>query len=212
MSTELEGEPEIFPNGEILDSTSPVVQEKYPRSPSFVPGHQHAAGNRGGWGTSKFRDEFVAQASIAARAGMTNGEIADLFGVSVNGMLIWQYQHPEFAEALKEGRALWDSRVEASFAHVAVGYSHPAEKIFMTKDGDIVRAPYIKVYPPNHAAAAIWLANRKPKEWSRKGGEDDRSVTVNVAINTVRANIESKLARLAARNEEVVVSKSAESD
>ena len=211
MTTELEGANEDFPGGESLDSASLVVEEKYPKHGNFHPGHQNSTGNSGGWGKSKFREEFVKQALVAARSGMTDVEIAQLFGVTPHGLLLWKYQHPELNEALKEGKALWDSRVEASFAQVAIGYSHPAEKIFMTKDGDIVRAPYTKVYPPSYAAAALWLANRKPREWGKKAGEDDRSLTVNVAINTVRANIENKLARLASRNDMVVISESSES-
>ena len=214
MASELESTAENFPDGEVLDSESALVQAKYAEyGNGFYPGHQNSAGNSGGWGgPSKYREDFVRQALIAAKTGMTMGEICQLFDVSYNGLLIWIYQHPELGVALKEGKDLWDSRVEASLAHSAIGYSHPSEKIFMTKDGDIVRAPYTKVYPPNVAAAALWLANRKPKEWSKRAQDEDRSVTVNVEINAVRTSIENKLALLAARKEDLVeVPKSSES-
>jgi len=45
----------------------------------------------------------------------------------------------------------------------AIGYLHKAEKIFCTKDGEIVRAEYIEHHPPDERAASLWLRNRQPQ-------------------------------------------------
>ena len=207
MSAELNEGPEDLLEEEVTIDKDGEVKSgpRYPKISAALVGNKYATGGPGGWGDkSKFKQEYIREASIAARAGMTEHEIADLFDVTTKGLQLWKYQYPELREALAAGKEIWDNRVEASFAQVAVGYDIKAEKIFMTKDGDIVRAEYIKHYPPNHAAAAIWLANRKPKEWTKRALENDSgNVTVNVTVQQVRATIQDKLERLAGAGERI---------
>ena len=206
MPAELNEGPEDLLEEEVTIDEDGEVRSgpRYPKISEALRGNKYGVDSPGGWSTSKFRQEYIREASIAARAGMTEHEIADLFDVTTKGLQLWKYQYPELREALAAGKEIWDNRVEASFAQVAVGYDIKAEKIFMTKDGDIVRVEYIKHYPPNHAAAAIWLANRKPKEWTKRALENDSgNVTVNVTVQQVRATIQDKLERLAGAGERI---------
>jgi hypothetical protein len=58
------------------------------------------------------------------------------------------------------GKAEADNRVERSLYERANGYSYDAFKIFRTKDGDIIRAPYREHVPPDITACIFWLKNR----------------------------------------------------
>ncbi|MGI9210883.1 MAG: hypothetical protein ACR2HF_00235, partial [Methylococcaceae bacterium] len=60
-----------------------------------------------------------------------------------------------------------DAKVARGLFELATGYSHPDEKIFMHQ-GEIVRAEYNKIIPPDVAAAKMWLINRQPAKWKDK--------------------------------------------
>jgi len=77
----------------------------------------------------------------------------------------WQHEHPEFRNSIKAGRDEADAKVASSLYHKANGYSHKAEKIKITDDGDVFRAEYIEHYPPDTASAIFWLKNRRRDKW-----------------------------------------------
>ena len=47
----------------------------------------------------------------------------------------------------------------------ANGYSHPAVKVFMKRDGTTVEHKYTEHYPPDTTAAIFFLKNRRPDRW-----------------------------------------------
>lgn len=102
-----------------------------------------------------------------ALRGAIEEEIAKAFGVSRRSITTWKQEHPKFLEALNEGRAVADSKVELSLFERATGYKHPEDKIFM-HEGEPVVVPTVKHYPPDTAAMIFFLKNRKPKEWRDK--------------------------------------------
>lgn len=118
---------------------------------------------------SLYKPGFVEQARKLCQLGATDVEIADFFRIAVSTLGNWKLDHPEFLEALKEGKAEADKRVEESLYHRAVGYSHDAVKIFMPAGADKpVHAPYREHYPPDTTAAIFWLKNRQPERWRDK--------------------------------------------
>lgn len=128
-------------------------------------GNKNALGNRGGGMISTFNPAIHLKMAIpAAGLGLTDKQLAMLFGVSEGTIQNWKRKHPEFLDALNEGKSIADSKVVASLYERATGYSHPEEKIFQF-DGEVIRADTIKHYPPDTAAAIIWLKNRRPGEW-----------------------------------------------
>lgn len=135
---------------------------------------------------TKFTPEILAQAEKLAKLGLTDVEMADVFGVTERTFNTWKSAHPEFLQSLKNGKALADANVAESLYHRALGYSHPAVKI-MTLGGAIEQVPYTEHYPPDTAAAIFWLKNRQPKKWRDKhdaaehdGDTAPESVTVEV--------------------------------
>jgi len=97
--------------------------------------------------------------------GATNFEIAQFLGVGERTVYTWQTQYPEFKEACKLGKEVSDQRVVRRLYERSVGYSYESEKIFMTKDGAIVRAETVVHVPPDVKASELWLTNRMPEDW-----------------------------------------------
>lgn len=114
----------------------------------------------------KFLPEMTAKAHNLSLLGKTAAEMAESMGVTWRTFMRWCREKPEFLEAVKSGGIVADGQVIRSLYERACGYSHPAVKIFMPVDAkEPVYAPYIEHYPPDTAAAFIWLKNRQRKDW-----------------------------------------------
>lgn len=130
--------------------------------------------NKGGR-PSKYKIEFNEQAKNHCSLGATDKQLATFFKVTVYTIDKWKQVHPEFLQALKDGKKTFDNEtVVKALLHRAIGYSHPEEKIFVFK-GKIVRAKTTKHYPPDSTALIYWLKNRLPEEWRDAPKEGDGS-------------------------------------
>lgn len=118
----------------------------------------HEEGTRGR--KSLFREEYVDQARKLAEMGHTDCEIAMFFGVSESTFKYWKFRFPALSEAMKVGKDIADDRVERALYTKAVGFYVDTEKVFCS-EGGIVRAKTKQYYPPDTAAAFIWLKNRR---------------------------------------------------
>ena len=114
---------------------------------------------------SLFREEYILIAKAAARFGAIEEEIADELNIGITTLERWKEKYPEFRGALNVGKQAADDRVERSLYQRANGYSHPAVKIFMTRDGKTVEHKYTEHYPPDTTAAIFFLKNRRPDRW-----------------------------------------------
>lgn len=137
---------------------------------------------------SKFKPEFCKQANKLTLLGATDKDLASFFEVTVSTINLWKTEHPEFSESLKTGKVEADNRVVRSLYERANGYSHPAEKIFLDKFGDIVRAEYTEHYPPDPTSCIFWLKNRDKENWRDKvetelSGEVKVVPVVNVGLS-----------------------------
>jgi len=113
---------------------------------------------------SKFQPAFSKQAYKLCLLGATNEKLADFFGVAVSTIDKWLAENSEFSGAVKKGRDVADAQVAESLHNRALGYSHRAVKIFVHL-GRPIKVPYVEHYPPDTAAAFIWLKNRQPSKW-----------------------------------------------
>jgi hypothetical protein len=112
-----------------------------------------------------FCNSIMEIADIAAN-GATDEAIAVALGVSRASVIRWREEHPEFAVACAAVKQIADDRMEASLFQRGLGYSHKAVKIFMPAGAEApVYADYTEHYPPETAAASLWLRNRRPKDW-----------------------------------------------
>ena len=116
---------------------------------------------------SSFKPEFVDQSIKLARLGAIDADLADFFGVSEVTVNAWKKKHPEFLNALKEGKAQADAEVADRLFQRAIGYEHEEVKVFL-HEGEPVLVPLVKRYAPDTTAAIFWLKNRRPDLWRDK--------------------------------------------
>lgn len=126
---------------------------------------------------SVYRPEFPALARKYCLLGATNEDLARNLEVATSTIDKWISEKPEFSGAVKAGREEADANVADRLYARALGYSHPAVKIFSAQ-GIVTEVPYTEHYPPDTAAAFIWLKNRRPANWRDKldiqhGGTDE---------------------------------------
>lgn len=118
---------------------------------------------------SKYDAAYAEQARKLCLLGATDEELADFFMVDVATVYRWKNEVSEFCEAIKAGKVQADAEVADKLYHRAKGYSHEAVKIFMPANAsEPVYAPYVEHYPPDTAAAFIWLKNRQGARWKDK--------------------------------------------
>lgn len=126
-----------------------------------------------------YKAEYAIQAFKLSKLGATDMELADFFGCSVPTLHRWRAEHEDFRKSIKLGKAEPDDRVERSLYQRAVGYSHP--DVHVTNfQGAVTLTPIVKHYPPDVAAAFIWLKNRRPELWRDKQ-EIEHSGAVDLA-------------------------------
>ena len=77
----------------------------------------------------------------------------------------WIANIPEFAKAVREGRAVADARVARSLYERAVGYEHTVEQTVLHR-GEERKLTNTVHYPPDTGACIFWLRNRQPRHWS----------------------------------------------
>lgn len=133
----------------------------------------------GGRPTS-YKPEYCEQAFKFCLMGATNEQLADFFGVCIDTICEWMKVHEKFSESIKDGRERADAEIGKALYHRAKGYTHKAVKIF-NHEGEPLIVPYEEHYPPDTAAAFIWLKNRQGKTWRDKS-------EVEVSINEDLAN------------------------
>lgn len=117
-------------------------------------------GKHPGGRPTAYRPEYAEQAFKLCLLGATDEKLAEFFGVDVATIYRWKLAFPRFCEALKSGKERADTEIAHALYHRAKGYSHPEDKIFLGPKGKPVVVATVHHYPPDTAAAFIWLKNR----------------------------------------------------
>lgn len=138
---------------------------------------------------TKYKAEYVDLAYKFCLMGATNEKLAEFFDVATATISNWMNEHEEFLDAIKRGRVQADGEIAHALYHRAKGYSHPAVKIFADpKTGVEKIVDYTEHYPPDTAAAFIWLKNRA-------GWKDKQEITGADGKDLVPAMNETEIAR-----------------
>jgi hypothetical protein len=114
-----------------------------------------------------YKKEYCEQTRKLCLLGATDKDLADFFAVNEDTIYEWKKVHPKFSDSIKKGKEVADAEVADSLYQRAKGYSHPEDQIFQFQ-GEPVIVPTTKHYPPDTAAAFIWLKNRRGKDWREK--------------------------------------------
>ena len=110
-------------------------------------------------------------ARALANLGMIEDEIAKYLDVAQNQIVRWRLKYPDFAEALKGGKAPVDDSVEKSLLQRALGYEYEEVKVIgePDKDGKMTQTRVEKTkrhVSPDVTACIFWLKNRRRSEWN----------------------------------------------
>ena len=127
-------------------------------------------GNGGGQPT-KYKVSYNEEVYKLCLLNSTDKQIADFLNISESTLTNWKSTYPKFLLSIKEGKEKADSTVAESLYNRAIGYSHKSVHI-SNYLGEVTKTDIIKHYPPDTAAAFIWLKNRQgwsdqPKEISK---------------------------------------------
>ena len=132
-------------------------------------------------------DDFPLLAQDYARQGLVDKQIAAKLGVGLTAFYEYQLQHPEFADALKEGKKPVDVEVENALLKRAKGFSYEEVHIEFKPKGEEEEKAKVKslkkitkVVTPDTAACIIWLKNRRPTKWRDKHELELGSVNIRV--------------------------------
>lgn len=116
---------------------------------------------------SQYKPEYVDLARNYCLLGATDEDLAKFFDVSTSTISNWKVAHPEFKQALIEGRDYADANVASRLYNRAMGYTHPDTHI-SSYQGIVTETPITKHYPPDTVAAIFWLKNRQRHKWRDK--------------------------------------------
>ena len=114
-----------------------------------------------------YKPEYAQQAYKLCLLGYTDDKLADFFGVCRATVSTWKLKHPEFLDGTSRGKELADANVAEGLYQRAIGYEHPEDKIF-NNNGEALVVETIKHYPPDTAAARLWLEARQRTLWKQK--------------------------------------------
>ena len=127
-----------------------------------------------------YKSEYKKQAYKLCLLGATDKELADYFEIAEATLNLWKVNHPEFIEAIKSGRVEADANVANRLYKRALGYEHKEDVIMQYKGAPVI-VHTTKHYPPDTAAAFIWLKNRRSDKWMDKTVTDiNGTLTVQI--------------------------------
>lgn len=113
-----------------------------------------------------------------ARDGLTQQQIANNLGISIDTLIENKKKYSEFNNALKKGKEVIDFEVENALLKRALGYEYEEE----TYENGILTKKVKKQVAPDTTAQIFWLKNRKPNTWKDKVETDeDREAVANAS-------------------------------
>ena len=113
-----------------------------------------------------------------ARNGLTQQQIADNLGISIDTLIENKKKYSEFNNALKKGKEVIDFEVENALLKRALGYEYEEE----TYENGILTKKVKKQVPPDTTAQIFWLKNRKPNNWKdRVETDEDKEAVANAS-------------------------------
>ena len=153
----------------------------------------------------KYTDDFPLLAEGMARRGMTDEQIAEKLGISVETFYQYVKRYPEFSESLKRGKSPVDVEVENALLKRALGYDYEETTTEYSsleksgKNGDKANAnkgewkvvkKTKKFIPPDVTAQIFWLKNRRPDLWKDRT-DANHTITDQTALASQKALFDS---------------------
>lgn len=135
----------------------------------------------------KLKDKLILIQGMA-RDGLTQQQIADNLGISIDTLIENKKKYSEFNDALKKGKEVIDFEVENALLKRALGYTITLCEQKVDKDGcvhDLKKDVHI---PGDTTAQIFWLKNRKKMQWRDKvevSKTDDNLENINNNLSNI---------------------------
>jgi hypothetical protein len=146
-----------------------------------------------------YRPDYCDLARNYCLLGATNEHLGFFFEVTSRTIDNWIAQHPAFAAAVHEGRAIADAGVARGLYQRAIGHEHKVERTVwhLGKERPVSDTLY---YPPDVRACIFWLRNRQPRLWSGRDrpladDQDDPFAALDAACEPARGAVPEELPR-----------------
>ena len=118
---------------------------------------------------SKYPTIDLERVEMYAAGGLTKYEIADAVGISIDTLMVYQSEYPEFSAAIERGRRRDIAQVEDALHKVAKGYTFHEEKLqYDNQVGKWARETALKHVPPDTKAALAILQHAETGSWRPK--------------------------------------------
>ena len=141
---------------------------------------------------SKWNDLYMLQATKLTFLGLSEQQIADLWGIALVTLAKWKNTKPGFYEALNNGKQGALSEVAISLYKAAVGYEY--DDVAVTSyQGEVTITPIKKYKGPNPWAAAKILALKDPA-WREVQKTESIHTNINIAKLDLTAMSSEELA------------------
>jgi hypothetical protein len=114
--------------------------------------------------TTLYKPEYCELAHNYCLLGATNEVLAGFFAVAPRTVDNWIATHPDFADAVRKGRAQADAVVVRALFERAKGFSHRVTRTTLYR-GEKHTITNTVSYPPDTHACRYWLSNRQPEYW-----------------------------------------------
>jgi hypothetical protein len=116
---------------------------------------------------TSYKPEYIELAHNYCLLGATNEVLGDFFGVTSRTVDNWIAAHPDFADAVRRGRAVADAVVGRALFDRAKGFGHQVARstLYRGKEQTITNTVS---YPPDTQACMFWLRNRQRQYWQAK--------------------------------------------
>lgn len=140
-----------------------------------------------------YSDTFVEQARVACSdLGATDIKLAKMFGVSKNCIYDWKRKHPDFKQAIQDGKDQYDlSTARECLLKRIKGYDYKETTMEPDKEGKLSIVKVVKKHIPADPTSTIFfLKNRDPRRWRDATSTD---VTVKGAVEVSSPEISEKL-------------------
>lgn len=103
-----------------------------------------------------------------AMQGVTDPELAFMFGLDPKIIKAWRKMYPSFDKALEEGRTVADVEVIQALHKKAVGFTRQYDVAKYSKDQGAYTLSLEEEIQPDTNAIKYWLSNRDPARWSER--------------------------------------------
>lgn len=156
--------------------------------------------------STTFLPHCLDQVKAIAMRGLTDSEMAAVFGIKPELIQRWKEFYPDFEKAIEEGRTHADAKVVEALYLKATGYYHPDTKVHWDKHGDAQTLEVMKHYPPSDKAIEMWLTNRQKEHWKNQqhhsvGGSKDQPLDIGVRDETKKELMSSILSLITPKSD-----------